>query len=41
MSIEDRLYRWLGKYLDAPQWLKTPVGLAYGCLPKAMRYGAG
>lgn len=40
MSVEDRLYRWLGKYLDAPQWIKTPIGLAYGCLPKRVRYGA-
>lgn len=41
MSVEDHLYRWLGKYLDAPQWIKTPLGMAYGCLPKAMRYGTG
>lgn len=41
MSIEDRLYHWLGKYLDAPQWVKTPLGLAYGCLPKGVRYGKG
>ena len=41
MSVEDRLYRWLGKYLDAPQWVKTPVGLVYGWLPRRVRYGAG
>jgi phenylacetate-CoA ligase len=40
MSVEDWLYRWLGKYVDAPQWVKTPVGLAYSTLPKQIRYGS-
>lgn len=40
MSVEDWLYRWLGKYQDAPQWVKTPVGLAYATLPKPLRYGS-
>lgn len=40
MNVEDWLYRWLGKYVDAPQWVKTPVGLAYAALPKPIRYGS-
>jgi phenylacetate-CoA ligase len=40
MSVEDWLYRWLGQYVEAPQWVKTPVGLAYATLPKQIRYGS-
>jgi phenylacetate-CoA ligase len=40
MSVEDCFYHWLGKYLDAPQWVKTPLGLAYAILPKLIRYGS-
>lgn len=40
MNVEDWFYRWRGKYLDAPQWVKTPLGLAYAILPKPVRYGS-
>lgn len=40
MNVEDWFDGWFGKYPDAPQWVKTPMGLAYAILPKPIRYGS-
>ena len=39
MGIEDWGYRWLKRYMDAPQWLKAPLGRLYGLLPDRLRHG--
>jgi phenylacetate-CoA ligase len=40
MAIEDYLHPYLGKYWDAPAWLKASAGRAYSWLPTRMRLGA-
>ena len=37
MALEDLLHPWLGKYLEAPAWLKAAAGNAYGLLPTKVR----
>ena len=39
MGIEDWGYRWLKRYMDAPQWIKEPLGRLYGLLPDRWRHG--
>lgn len=39
MGIEDWGYRWLKRYMDAPQWIKAPLGRLYGLLPDRWRHG--
>ncbi len=39
MGIEDWGYRWLKRYMDAPQWVKAPLGRLYGLLPDRLRHG--
>ena len=39
MAIEDWGYRWLKRYMDAPAWVKEPVGRLYGLLPDRLRHG--
>src|SRR5260221_2253232 len=40
-AIEDLLHPFLGKYLGAPEWLKSSAGRAYRRLPQGVRLGAG
>ena len=39
MAIEDWGYRWLKRYMDAPAWVKEPLGRLYGLLPDRLRHG--
>ena len=39
MGIEDWGYRWLKRYMDAPQWVKAPLGRLYGLLPEGAAEG--
>ena len=39
MGLEDWGYRWLKRYMDAPQWIKAPLGRAYSLLPDRLRHG--
>jgi phenylacetate-CoA ligase len=39
MAIEDWLHPFLGKYLNAPEWLKASAGRAYRTLPQGVRLG--
>jgi phenylacetate-CoA ligase len=39
MGIEDWGYRWLKRYMDAPQWVKEPLGRLYSLLPDRWRHG--
>ncbi|NML27592.1 phenylacetate--CoA ligase family protein [Zoogloea dura] len=39
MGLEDWGYRWLKRYMDAPQWIKEPLGRVYGLLPDTLRHG--
>ncbi len=39
MALEDLLHPWLGRYLDAPAWVKASAGRAYAWLPPAVRLG--
>ena len=39
MAIEDWGYRWLKRYMDAPQWIKEPLGRLYSLLPDRLRHG--
>ena len=39
MGLEDWGYRWLKRYMDAPQWIKEPLGRVYGLLPDSIRHG--
>jgi phenylacetate-CoA ligase len=39
MAIEDLLHPFVGRYLDAPGWLKATAGRAYACVPPRMRLG--
>ena len=39
MGIEDWGYRWLKRYMDAPAWIKTPLGRVYGLMPDSLRHG--
>jgi len=41
MALEDQLHGLLGRYIAAPQWLRSPLGLGYRLLPQALRHGAG
>lgn len=40
MAIEDLLHPLVGRYLEAPGWLKATAGRAYACVPPRMRLGA-
>jgi phenylacetate-CoA ligase len=40
MAIEDLLHPYLGKYLEAPGWLKASAGRAYSWLPPRVRLGS-
>jgi phenylacetate-CoA ligase len=40
-AIEDLLHPFLGRYLGAPDWLKSSAGHAYRRLPQGLRLGAG
>ncbi len=39
MALEDLLHPYLGRYLDAPAWVKASAGRAYGWLPPRVRLG--
>lgn len=39
MAFEDLLHPYLGKYLEAPDWVKASAGRAYRALPTSMRLG--
>jgi len=40
MAIEDFLHPYLGKYWEAPAWLKASAGRAYSWLPTRVRLGS-
>jgi phenylacetate-CoA ligase len=40
MAIEDLLHPYLGRYLEAPAWLKASAGRAYSLLPPRVRLGS-
>lgn len=40
MAIEDLLHPYLGRYLEAPGWLKASAGRAYSLLPPRVRLGS-
>jgi phenylacetate-CoA ligase len=40
MAIEDYLHPYLGKYWEAPAWLKASAGRAYSWLPARVRLGS-
>ena len=40
MALEDLLHPYLGRYLDAPQWLKASAGRAYSLIPPRVRLGS-
>ncbi|HZZ90988.1 MAG TPA: hypothetical protein VFE23_00395 [Usitatibacter sp.] len=40
MAIEDMLHPYLGKYWEAPAWIKASAGRAYSWLPTRVRLGA-
>ena len=40
MALEDFLHPYLGRYWEAPAWLKASAGRAYGWLPPRLRLGA-
>jgi phenylacetate-coenzyme A ligase PaaK-like adenylate-forming protein len=39
MAIEDLLHPYLGRYLEAPAWLRASAGRAYSWLPSSVRLG--
>ncbi len=39
MALEDLLHPYLGRYLEAPAWLKASAGRAYSLLPPSVRLG--
>ena len=39
MALEDLLHPYLGRYLEAPDWLKASAGRAYSLLPSRLRLG--
>ena len=39
MALEDLLHPYLGRYLEAPGWLKASAGRAYSLLPQSVRLG--
>jgi phenylacetate-CoA ligase len=39
MAIEDLLHPYLGRYFEAPAWLKASAGRAYALLPPRVRLG--
>jgi len=39
MALEDLLHPYLGRYLEAPGWLKASAGRAYSLLPPRVRLG--
>ena len=39
MALEDILHPYLGRYLEAPGWLKASAGRAYSLLPPRLRLG--
>ena len=39
VALEDLLHPFLGRYLSAPDWLKSSAGRAYRALPEAVRMG--
>jgi phenylacetate-CoA ligase len=39
MAIEDLLHPFVGRYLEAPGWLKATAGRAYAWVPPRMRLG--
>src|SRR5687767_8442194 len=39
VALEDLLHPFLGRYLSAPEWLKSSAGRAYRALPEAVRMG--
>ena len=39
MAIEDLLHPFVGRYLEAPGWLKATAGRAYAFVPPRMRLG--
>jgi len=40
MSLEDSLHGLLGRYMGAPQWLRTGAGTIYRSIPPRLKYGA-
>jgi phenylacetate-CoA ligase len=40
MGIEDHLHGLQGRYIAAPQWLRSLVGGSYALLPRPLRHGA-
>jgi phenylacetate-CoA ligase len=40
MALEDLLHPYLGRYLEAPGWLKASAGRAYTLLPPSVRLGS-
>jgi phenylacetate-CoA ligase len=40
MAIEDLLHPYLGRYFEAPGWLKASAGRAYSLLPPRVRLGS-
>src|SRR5687768_13029024 len=39
MAIEDWLHPFLGRYMKAPNWVRTSAGRAYRALPESVRLG--
>lgn len=40
MGFEDVIHPFLGRYMEAPQWVKSSVGLAYAMIPQRLRHGS-
>jgi len=40
MALEDFLHPHLGRYLDAPSWVKASAGHVYSWLPPRLRFGS-
>ena len=40
MALEDLLHPYLGRYMEAPAWLKASAGRAYSMIPARVRLGS-
>lgn len=40
MALEDRLHGLLGRYMLAPQWLRSGAGTVYRSMPARLKYGS-
>src|SRR5260221_14371694 len=40
MGLEDHLHSLQGRYIQAPQWVRSLLGAGYAALPQSLRHGA-